>query len=81
MCFLVVFEGLSTEAAVAQAQRDSSQATSDVAVDDSPLQIGDLAPDFELKGIEGKTTKLSDFRRSESKEGKNVLVTFVRAHW
>ena len=32
------------------------------------LKVGDTAPDFELKGTDGKTYKLSDFR------GKKMVV-------
>ncbi len=32
------------------------------------LKIGDVAPDFELKGTDGKTYKLSDFK------GKSAVV-------
>lgn len=33
---------------------------------------GELAPDFELRDVEGKTVRLSDFR------GKPVLLSFLR---
>ncbi len=33
---------------------------------------GELAPDFELQDVEGKTVRLSDFR------GKPVLLAFLR---
>jgi peroxiredoxin len=33
---------------------------------------GELAPDFELKDVEGKSTRLSDFR------GRPVVLSFLR---
>jgi peroxiredoxin len=36
----------------------------------SGLRVGEAAPDFELKTLEGKTVKLSDYR------GKKVIVNF-----
>jgi len=33
---------------------------------------GELAPDFELEDVEGKTVRLSDFR------GKPVVLSFLR---
>lgn len=33
---------------------------------------GDLAPDFELKNVQGQATRLSDFR------GKPVVLVFLR---
>jgi peroxiredoxin len=43
------------------------------------LKVGDLAPDFELRAVEGEqrlTIKLSDFRGT-----KHVLVTFHPLNW
>lgn len=43
------------------------------------LKVGDLAPDFELLGVEGEQRlkiKLSDFRGK-----KNVVVTFHPLNW
>ena len=37
-----------------------------------PLDVGDIAPDFELVDHEGKSYKLSDFR------GRRVLLSFFR---
>lgn len=38
------------------------------------LKVGDMAPDFELSGTDGKKYKLSDFRGK-----KNVVVAFFPA--
>lgn len=38
--------------------------------DDSPVQVGDLAPDFTLTNLEGEKVSLSDYR------GKGVLLNF-----
>ena len=45
---------------------------------DSTLKVkpGDVAPDFTLKAISGKTITLSDFRGK-----KNVLLSFIPAAW
>jgi len=40
------------------------------------LQVGDVAPDFELLDEEGKPTRLSSFRGR-----KNVVLVFYRGHW
>ena len=40
---------------------------------DKPLEIGSLAPDFNLTEADGKTT----FQLSEHKGKKNVLVTLL----
>jgi mycoredoxin-dependent peroxiredoxin len=40
------------------------------------LEIGDAAPDFELKSHRGQTVKLSDFRGE-----KNVLIAFYPLAW
>jgi peroxiredoxin Q/BCP len=40
-----------------------------------PLKVGDAAPDFELKGSDGKTYKLSDFRDKQAV----VIAWFPRA--
>lgn len=40
------------------------------------LQVGDTAPDFELKSHAGGTVKLSDFRGS-----KNVFIAFYPLDW
>jgi peroxiredoxin len=37
-----------------------------------PITRGELAPDFALKDIDGKTVRLSDFR------GKPVVLVFLR---
>jgi peroxiredoxin len=39
------------------------------------LNVGDMAPDFELKSHLGKTVKLSDLR------GKNVFIAFYPLDW
>lgn len=36
-------------------------------------EIGDRAPDFELKDAEGKSYRLSEFK------GKNVVLEFIRS--
>lgn len=45
---------------------------------DSVLKVkeGDMAPDFTLRSVDGKTVSLSDYRGS-----KNVLISFVSAAW
>ncbi len=45
---------------------------------DSELKVavGDEAPDFELRSIDGKTVRLSDYRRKH-----NVVLSFVPAAW
>ncbi|MBS1786633.1 MAG: redoxin domain-containing protein [Acidobacteria bacterium] len=40
------------------------------------LQIGDMAPDFELKSHTGGTVQLSDFRGQ-----KNVFIAFYPLDW
>ena len=40
------------------------------------VQVGDLAPDFELPALEGGTVKLSDYRFK-----RNVVISFVPAAW
>jgi peroxiredoxin len=40
------------------------------------LQIGDTAPDFELKNHLGGTVKLSDYRGK-----KNVVIAFYPLDW
>lgn len=39
------------------------------------LNVGDVAPDFELKSHHSKTVKLSDLR------GKNVFIAFYPLDW
>ncbi len=36
------------------------------------IASGDIAPDFELKDVQGKTVRLSDYR------GKPVVLAFLR---
>ncbi|HPC46946.1 MAG TPA: redoxin domain-containing protein, partial [Deltaproteobacteria bacterium] len=45
---------------------------------DSVLKVrtGDVAPDFSLRSIDGKTVSLKDYRGK-----KNVLISFVPAAW
>ncbi len=40
------------------------------------VKVGQIAPDFTLKSISGKTVSLQDFR-----DRKNVVVSFVPAAW
>lgn len=40
------------------------------------VKVADLAPDFTLENIDGKTITLSEFRGR-----KNVVVVFYRGHW
>ncbi|MFK5954284.1 MAG: peroxiredoxin [Desulfobacterium sp.] len=40
------------------------------------LQVGDMAPDFELPAISGKSISLKDFRGK-----KNVMLSFIPAAW
>jgi len=40
------------------------------------VEVGDLAPDFELKSHTGDKVKLSDFRG-----GKNVFIAFYPLDW
>ena len=40
------------------------------------VEVGDLAPDFELKSHAGGTVKLSDFRGK-----KNVFIAFYPLDW
>ena len=48
-----------------------------VASQTSTLKVGDMAPDFELKGHRGdETVRLSDFRGK-----KNVVVVFYPLDW
>ncbi|WBX80412.1 TlpA disulfide reductase family protein [Virgibacillus salarius] len=55
---------------------DTKQESVSVSSDNSPsdidegLQVGKLAPDFTLKGLDGKKYRLSDFR------GKKVMLNF-----
>lgn len=53
-------------------------ATSLAAEAPKPLQVGDVAPDFELINREGKKEKLSSRFK---KDGKPVILLFSRAHW
>lgn len=39
------------------------------------LNVGDVAPDFELKSHKGNAVKLSDLR------GKNVFIAFYPLDW
>jgi peroxiredoxin len=43
--------------------------------ENKPLKVGDMAPDFTLKGIGLKETSLKDFR------GKNVVLLFYPLDW
>jgi peroxiredoxin len=45
------------------------------ATENKPLKVGDMAPDFTLKGIGLKETRLSDLR------GKNVVLLFYVLDW
>jgi peroxiredoxin (alkyl hydroperoxide reductase subunit C) len=40
------------------------------------VKVGEVAPDFELKGIDGESVRLSTYRGQ-----KNVLLSFVPAAW
>jgi hypothetical protein len=40
------------------------------------VAVGDVAPDFSLRTLEGDTLTLSDFRGRQ-----NVLLVFYRGHW
>jgi peroxiredoxin len=40
------------------------------------VEVGDFAPDFELKGHLGSTVRLSDFRGK-----KNVFIAFYPLAW
>ncbi|RMG33121.1 MAG: hypothetical protein D6725_16350 [Planctomycetota bacterium] len=44
--------------------------------DDREVAIGERAPDFALLNVEGKKTRLSDYKGK-----KNVVLVFARAHW
>ena len=41
------------------------------------VEVGGVAPDFTMTGIDGKKIKLSDI----TGEGKHVVLMFSRAHW
>ena len=41
----------------------------------SEIKVGKVAPDFELINQDGEVVKLSDY------SGKNLVLTFSRAHW
>ena len=40
------------------------------------VEVGDMAPDFELKSHHGRTVKLSDFQGK-----KNVFIAFYPLAW
>lgn len=40
------------------------------------IKVGDKAPDFTLKNMDGKRISLSDFAGK-----KNVVLVFYRGHW
>ena len=42
------------------------------------LRAGETAPDFKLLAEDGSYVSLSDFR---GRNGKNVVLVFMRAHW
>jgi peroxiredoxin len=45
------------------------------ATENTPLKVGDMAPDFTLRGIGLKEVSLKDFR------GKNVVLLFYVLDW
>jgi peroxiredoxin len=54
----------------ARLSRKSAQAAADAPAEESVLKAGGMAPDFELKTLDGKVVKLSSYR------GKAVLLNF-----
>jgi len=59
-----------TSGAVASAQTASGAQSSGAPRPNVGIRVGNLAPDFTLKGLDGQTVRLSDFR------GKAVLLNF-----
>ena len=50
-------------------------ATASLVAEVEPVTLNSKAPDFEVLDKDGKKVKLSDY------SGKNVVLTFSRAHW
>ena len=65
-------------AAVAFAEHFTPYPVGKLKPTDSVLRVavGDLAPDFELPGLDGNKVRLSDYRGK-----KNVVISFVPAAW
>ena len=61
MKMLVAAFGIATVAMTMQSPQTPQAA---------PLQVGDMAPDFELKGSDGRTWRLSDL------EGRTVVIAW-----
>src|SRR2546430_2103385 len=62
----------------AQSKSSGSKGTdleSELPADAHRLKIGDAAPDFSLKGVDGKTYSLADF-----KDAPILMVTFLSNH-
>src|SRR5436190_8820287 len=76
---LIVLALLVCRAALAQAAKQSGSKSvdleSELPADAHHLKIGDAAPDFSLKGIDGKSYTLADF-----KDAPVLMVAFLSNH-
>lgn len=76
LCVLVVFWAMVASAADT-AKKESYENEKLKSIDSElKVKVGELAPDFTLKSITGKTVTLSDFR-----EKNNVVISFIPAAW
>jgi peroxiredoxin (alkyl hydroperoxide reductase subunit C) len=74
----IYFAGMGTLNAASTAFEDRIYDPGPLKPRDSVIKVkvGEVAPDFELKGIDGESVRLSTYRGQ-----KNVLLSFVPAAW
>jgi len=77
----LLIAGMVASTAFAQTATDETTEVAEEETEVIELKVGELAPLFELNGLEDRTVKLKDFRTSTTSKGKNVVVVFVRAYW
>ena len=56
---------------------EEAKAVTVAEVEKEGLQVGDKAPDFELKNIDGKMYSLKDIKAADGEEAKGYIVTFT----